>query len=90
MFTHMHYINGVIITHSHPFSKKTAHAHSQTELVVIDRLADYHTLEVNTQPCNFSEIIVYGFICEEQAISIAHNKCCYVLSLRAPPASFIL
>lgn len=38
-FTHVHYVNGVIITHSHPFHGK--HTHSKSELLVIGRLSTF-------------------------------------------------
>lgn len=44
-FTHVHYVNGVIITHSHPFHGK--HTHSKSELLVIGRLSTFQTPEVD-------------------------------------------
>ena len=44
-FTHVHYVNGVLITHSHPFHGK--HTHSKSELVVIGRLSTFQSPEVD-------------------------------------------
>ena len=44
-FTHVHYVNGVIITHSHPFHGK--HTHSKSELLVIGRLSTFQAPEVD-------------------------------------------
>lgn len=38
-FAHVHYVNGVLITHSHPF--KGTHSHSKTSLLVIGQLPEY-------------------------------------------------
>lgn len=45
MFTHVHYVNGVMIVHSHPSHGK--HTHTKTEIVVIDRLSSFHSLEAD-------------------------------------------
>lgn len=45
MFTHVHYVNGVMIVHSHPSHGK--HTHSKTEIVVINRLSSFHSLEAD-------------------------------------------
>lgn len=45
MFTHVHYVNGVMIAHSHPSHGK--HTHTKTEIVVIDRLSSFHSLEAD-------------------------------------------
>lgn len=38
-FTHVHYVNGVLITHSHPFHNQ--HSHSATSLIVIGLLSHF-------------------------------------------------
>ena len=45
MFTHVHYVNGVMIVHSHPSHCK--HTHTKTEIVVINRLSSFHSLEAD-------------------------------------------
>ena len=44
-FTHVHYVNGVMITHSHPFHG--THSHSQTSLLVIGHLSVFHSSGVD-------------------------------------------
>lgn len=44
-FTHVHYVNGVMITHSHPFHG--THSHSQTSLLVIGHLSAFYSSGVD-------------------------------------------
>lgn len=38
MFTHAHFINGVMIVHSHPFSSDSNHKHSDGQLLVLAQM----------------------------------------------------
>ena len=82
-FTHVHYVNGVLITHSHPFNSQ--HSHSKTELVVIDRLAQFHSLEVDGTPVIHPYFILLEVIHEDSCVmapQLADQQSVY---LRAPP-----
>ena len=51
-FTHVHYVNGVLITHSHPFHNQ--HSHSTDSLIVIGLLSHFSSdtpdcCELNTR-----------------------------------------
>lgn len=83
MFTHVHYVNGVMIAHSHPNNGK--HSHTKTEFVVIGRLSFVQMLEaampVLAEPvrpllCYVEEAAVMPVVLESHLL---------VLSLRAPP-----
>lgn len=52
-FTHVHYINGVLIAHSHPFKKN--HTHSKSCLVVITQAASVHFLEADHSDYQFAD-----------------------------------
>ena len=45
MFTHVHYVNGVMIAHSHPY--KGTHSHTASNIIVIAHFAAFHSLEVD-------------------------------------------
>lgn len=85
MFTHVHYVNGVMIAHSHP--NKGKHSHTQTEVVVIGRLSTVHLLEADTH--------VYieplrPLLCSLEipaTVSDFVRTHLRVLSLRAPPVA---
>ena len=74
MFTHVHYINGVLLVHSHPFDSDAQHSHSKTELVVIDSISDYHTLQVNTFAQLFvTNICYYSFQVDTRSSYPTHS-----------------
>ena len=89
MFTHVHYINGVLVVHSHPYGTKSEHTHSQSEVLVIDRLSDYHTLQVDSQVYLLATDIQYGSIEVEPQSTRSYDSCNRIPSLRAPPARSI-
>ncbi|MEG1545928.1 MAG: hypothetical protein RSA44_03460 [Bacteroides sp.] len=83
-FAHTHIINGVMIVHSHP-SKDKQHAHSKTELVVINRL-NVLTMSEATSPTVLKVDRILLCSLENEVISRwvfpIHLR---TLSLRAPP-----
>lgn len=85
-FTHVHYINGVLITHSHPFDKANAHSHSKTSLVVIGQLSTFCSLEVDVFENQHPMRALLAVLKAEPATPTAKGDIVRVLSLRAPPA----
>lgn len=85
MFTHVHYVNGVMIAHSHPSHGK--HTHTKTEIVVIDRLSSFHSLEADI-PVNVIDpvrpLLFYVEVQPETPVVLGMHL--RVLSLCAPPA----
>ena len=59
MFTHVHYVNGVMVVHSHPSHGK--HTHSKIEVVIIARLSSFHSLEADA-PIHIEAIRPYLYI----------------------------
>jgi len=82
-FTHVHYVNGVIITHSHPFHGK--HTHSKTELVVIDRLSTFCSPEVDVYENLHPMRMLLAVLEAEQVTPLVKGKSGQIISLRAPP-----
>ena len=89
MFTHVHYINGVLVVHSHPYASDSEHTHTKSEVLVIDRLADYHTLQANSSNYICTTDIQFGVL--EVDVDSTHPYVSYnrIPSLRAPPAHFL-
>ncbi len=83
MFTHMHYVNGVMLVHSHPNHGK--HTHSKTEIVVIDRLSSFHSLEADAPVCIEPVRPLLCHVEVQTEISAAAAVHMRVISLRAPP-----
>lgn len=86
-FTHVHYINGVLISHSHPF--QGTHSHTQSELVVIG-LAPYQLAELQPveELCPMRPLM--GCVENEPAEHQAQLLWKEVRSLRAPPVDSLL
>ena len=85
MFTHVHYVNGVMIAHSHPSHGK--HTHTKTEIVVIDRLSSFHSLEADITVNVIDPVRPLLFYVEVQPETpVVLGMHLRVLSLRAPPA----
>lgn len=86
-FTHVHYINGVLISHSHPF--QGTHSHTQSELVVIG-LAPYQVTEFQPteELCPLRPLV--GCVDNEPAVHQAQLQWREVRSLRAPPVDSLL
>lgn len=84
-FSHVHYINGVLITHSHPF--KGEHSHTKSEVLVIDRLSHFTlpeaTLQENLHPLR----PLLRVVCTEPLAVHPQLRTVRVLSLRAPPVA---
>lgn len=83
MFTHVHYINGVMIVHSHP--NKGKHDHSKTAIVVIDRLSVFQTLEADVPVKIEPEC---PLLCKVEVlveIPVRTGRPWQVVFLRAPP-----
>lgn len=86
-FTHVHYINGVLITHSHPF--QGTHSHTQSELVVIG-LAPYQVTDFQTTEEFCPLRPLEGCVDNEPAEHQAQLLWKEVRSLRAPPSDSLL
>ena len=83
-FTHVHYVNGVLITHSHPFHGK--HAHFKSELVVIDRLSAFHVLEADASVSLLHPMLTLLAVLEDEPVTpLVKGEHKQTVSLRAPP-----
>lgn len=85
MFTHVHYVNGVMIAHSHP--NKGKHSHTQTEVVVIGRLSSVLSLEADTHTYIAPLRPLLCYLEVSTAVSDFVRPHLRVLSLRAPPVA---
>ncbi|MCD8182156.1 MAG: hypothetical protein LUE99_02670 [Bacteroides sp.] len=82
-FTHVHYVNGVLVAHSHPFHGK--HTHTKSELIVIGCLATFHSPEIDVHE-DLHPMRVLLRVMETPAVTPAlKGESVRGLSLRAPP-----
>lgn len=83
MFTHMHYVNGVMVVHSHLY--KGSHSHSESNILIIAHFASFHSLEADMQQYVTPERpMLYAFD-HLEGIQVMVQEHLKVLSLRAPP-----
>lgn len=83
-FTHVHYVNGVLISHSHPFHGK--HTHTKTELVVIGRLSTFQSPEVELYVEQHPMYVLLAVLEDEEVTPLVKGEWRRLASLRAPPA----
>ena len=84
MFTHVHYINGVMIVHSHP-SNDNQHTHTQGQILTMAQMSEWATVEpdfVTLGEVNLS--VIYSLVCNRSSCYV-QDKCTNCISLRAPP-----
>ena len=84
MFAHVHYVNGVMIVHSHP-STDSEHTHTQSQILALAQVSEW----AGTEPIfvTLAEVPLSVFDtleCERASrnLSDIHSHC---ISLRAPP-----
>lgn len=85
MFSHVHYINGVMVVHSHP--SKDSHTHTEGQVLTIAHVSSFVSTEPNQVCLNdiflpFLSDIVYNQLPE--LIDAGYSWHQY---LRAPPVS---
>ena len=87
MFTHVHYVNGVMVAHSHPFTQKS-HTHSTAQLIVLCHLSSVHSLKADIpQFISVERPVIYS-LSTIQSVPCAKGNHLENLTLRAPPAGF--
>ncbi|WP_274950251.1 hypothetical protein [Bacteroides cutis] len=87
-FTHVHYVNGVLVTHSHPFHNK--HSHSDASLLVIGLLSHFISSEPDCCEQLHPMCPLLTVLRVESGSVAVKGKAYRVISLRAPPSSIIL
>lgn len=83
-FTHAHYVNGVMIVHSHPF-KDGHHHHTKSQLVVITQLSSYHTPKPEESFRLFVERSFFVSIEQRPVTAFTPKVHLKSQTLRAPP-----
>nr|WP_300698392.1 hypothetical protein [Bacteroides sp.] len=86
-FTHIHYINGVLITHSHPFH--TTHSHSSTSFSSIGYLSTFFSPNVDVCGNLHPMRALLAVLKADKATPTIKGEVIRTLSLRAPPTVFL-
>ena len=87
-FTHVHYVNGVLITHSHPFHNQ--HSHSATSLIAIGLLSHFSSDKPDCSEIQHPMRSLLRVVENETDTSVFKGKAYRMISLRAPPYSVTL
>ena len=87
-FTHVHYVNGVLITHSHPFHNQ--HSHSTDSLIVIGLLSHFSSDTPDCCELQHPMRSLLQVMESETDTPVIKGKACRMPSLRAPPYSVTL
>ena len=82
-FTHVHYVNGVLITHSHPFHNQ--HSHSTDSLIVIGLLSHFSSDTPDCCELQHPMRSLLQVMESETDTPVIKGKACRMPSLRAPP-----
>lgn len=80
-FTHVHYVNGVLITHSHPFHNQ--HSHSTDSLIVIGLLSHFSSDTPDCCELQHPMRSLLQVMENETDTPVIKGKACRMPSLRA-------
>ena len=84
MFAHVHYVNGVMIVHSHP-SADSQHSHTESQILTLAHVSHWSGLEAMS--ATVSEVVFSVSPIRSCARPDASVRDCQtqVITLRAPP-----
>lgn len=88
LFAHVHVINGVMLVHSHPF--KTAHTHTEGQLLVLQTFSVFGSLEPETLELAHVSLPLLYSLDEAWTAQQVSTGLVGTISLRAPPVSFLI
>lgn len=84
LFSHVHYVNGVMIVHSHP-SDDSQHVHTETQVITIAQAASFVGLEPVVTSIEQVCLPVINFLNYDRNTSFVSALHTLSFSLRAPP-----
>lgn len=86
MFTHVHYVNGIMVVHSHP-SRDKHHKHTSSQIVLISQLSHFNTPKTETACVQTVERPLLYLLKYNGQVSYAKGIHLENLTLRAPPVN---
>jgi hypothetical protein len=84
MFSHVHYVNGVMIVHSHP-SDDSQHVHTEMQVITLAQVSSFVGLEPVVTTIGQVCLPVINFLDYDRNTSFVSALHTLSLSLRAPP-----
>lgn len=83
LFAHVHVVNGVMLVHSHPFTK--SHSHNDGQALALHFLSSFHSLEAGYTDIEIPNLYVLCSLVEMLDVSLVVSSCTTGIFLRAPP-----
>lgn len=87
MFAHVHYVNGVMIVHSHP-STDNEHTHSDSQILTLTQVSNWGSTEPVLVTLSEVNLSVFDTLECERKSRVLSDWFSYCISLRAPPFCF--
>ena len=85
MFAHVHYVNGVMLVHSHP-SADSQHTHTEGQILTLAQVSHWVGSEpVGIELADLIPTVSCTLLCNAET-SFTQDKYAQCISLRAPPA----
>lgn len=84
MFSHVHYVNGVMIVHSHP-SADDMHTHTEGQIVTMAQVSSFLGTEPVFMWIDDADLPVCGILEYKRDFRQLPARCISGISLRAPP-----
>jgi hypothetical protein len=84
MFAHVHYVNGVMIVHSHP-SADSDHTHTQSQILTLAQVSEWAGTEPVFVTLSEVSLAVFDTLECERASKTQSDIHSHCISLRAPP-----
>ena len=88
MFAHVHYVNGVMMVHSHP-SADNEHTHSEGQILTLAKISDWGSTEPVFVTLSEVHLSVFATLECERKSQALRDLYAHCISLRAPPAKFV-
>ena len=85
MFSHVHYINGVMVVHSHP--SKDSHTHTEGQVLTIAHVASFYSTEPNQFCLNELFLPILSNLVYHPLPELIYVGFSRLYHLRAPPVS---
>lgn len=83
LFAHVHVVNGVMLVHSHPFTK--SHSHNDGQALALHFLSSFYSLEAGQTDIALPNLHLLCSLDEQLEISPVVSSYAAGIYLRAPP-----
>ena len=84
MFSHIHFVNGMMIVHSHP-SNNTQHTHTEGQILTLAHVSHWAGIEPSGITLGDVCFSVFDTLECKHYVHLLKNKYAYCICLRAPP-----